>query len=71
MSDQVSVFPKDEVLTLQEAANELKVSYSTIQAMTKSGELQAWRPRHNRRIVRIRRTDLMKVFSNAESARAN
>lgn len=55
-----------EFLTLREAAAELKISYSTIHAMTKSGELPTWRPPGHRRIVRIRRSDLSRLFSGNE-----
>lgn len=61
--------PTGQVLTIAEAADFLKVSYSTCHAMTKTGELPTWRPARNRRIVRIHRSDLEKVL-RGDSPRA-
>lgn len=55
--------PDDELLTVREAAEEFKLNPETIARWVRKGALPAVRvgPRGKRRVIRIRRADLVEV----------
>lgn len=48
----MAAMPEGEVFTLKEVAEFLKVNVATVRAMARSGEIEAFRVRHNWRVTR-------------------